>query len=108
MSRLMLTLLVIRATDIPFNKLFRIHISGSRRWLDTSSNDSPKRETRCSTFHVEREPRELRLLFSGGLPYKSSQLKLVVDQALEAIGTRLISSAMEAGSADSDLGKEEL
>jgi len=49
-----------------------------------------------------------RLLFSGGLPYKSSQLKLVVDQALEAIGTRLISSAMEAGSADSDLGKEEL
>ena len=49
-----------------------------------------------------------RLVYSGGLPYKSSQLRLVVDQALEAIGTRLISNAMEAGSADSDLGKEEL
>jgi hypothetical protein len=49
-----------------------------------------------------------RLLFSGGLPFKSSQLKLVVDQALEAINTRLISDAIEAGGADIDLGKEEL
>jgi len=49
-----------------------------------------------------------RLLFSGGLPLKSSQLKLVVDQALEAINTRPISDAMEAGSDDIDLGKEEL
>jgi hypothetical protein len=49
-----------------------------------------------------------RLLFSGGLPFKSSQLKLVVDQALEAINTRPISDAMEAGSVDIDLGKEEL
>jgi len=49
-----------------------------------------------------------RVVFSGSLPFKSSQLKLVVDQALEAINTRLISDAMEAVSADRDLGKEEL
>ena len=49
-----------------------------------------------------------RLLFSGGLPYKSSQIRLAVDQALEAIGTRLISASMESDSADTDLGKEEL
>ena len=49
-----------------------------------------------------------RLLFAGGLPSKSSQLKLVVDQAIEAIGTRLISDAMESASSDQDLGKEEL
>ena len=49
-----------------------------------------------------------RLLFAGGLPKNSSQLRLVVDQALEAIGTRLISDALESGSSDGDLGKEEL
>ena len=49
-----------------------------------------------------------RLLFAGGLPYKSSQLRPVVDQAIEAIGTRLISDAMESASSDQDLGKEEL
>jgi len=49
-----------------------------------------------------------RLLFAGGLPSKSSQLRLVVDQAIEAIGTRLISDAMESASIDQDLGKEEL
>ena len=49
-----------------------------------------------------------RVVYSGGLPYKSSQLRLVVDQALEAIGTRLISNAMEAGNTDLDLGMEEL
>lgn len=49
-----------------------------------------------------------RLMFNSGLPYKSSQLKPVVDQAIEAINSGIISMATETGSAEKDLGEEEL
>ena len=47
-------------------------------------------------------------MFTSGLPYKSSQLVLVVDQAIEAINSGIISMDTETGSADKDLGEEEL
>jgi hypothetical protein len=49
-----------------------------------------------------------RLMFNSGLPYKSSQLRPVVDQAIEAINSGINSLATETGSADKDLGEEEL
>ena len=49
-----------------------------------------------------------KLMFTSGLPYKSSQLVLVVDQAIEAINSGIISMDTETGSADKDLGEEEL
>jgi len=49
-----------------------------------------------------------KVMFTSGLPYKSSQLGLVVDQAIEAINNGIISMATETGSADKDLGEEEL
>ena len=47
-------------------------------------------------------------MFTSGLPYKSSQLVLVVDQAIEAINSGIILMDTETGSADKDLGEEEL
>jgi len=47
-------------------------------------------------------------MFNNGLPYKSSQLRPVVDQAIEAINSGINSLATETGSADKDLGEEEL
>jgi len=49
-----------------------------------------------------------RLMFSSSLPFKSSQLKPTVDQALEAISSGINSLATETGIADKDLGEEEL
>jgi hypothetical protein len=49
-----------------------------------------------------------KLMFTSGLPYKSSQLVLVVDQAIEAINSGIILMDTETGSADKDLGEEEL
>jgi hypothetical protein len=49
-----------------------------------------------------------RLMFNSGLPYKSSQLRPMVDQAIEAINSGIISLATETGSAEKDLGEEEL
>ncbi len=49
-----------------------------------------------------------KLMFISGLPYKSSQLRPMVDQAIEAINSGIISLATETGSAEKDLGEEEL
>lgn len=49
-----------------------------------------------------------KLMFNSGLPYKSSQLRPVVDQAIDAINSSIVSMATETGNAETDLGEEEL
>jgi len=49
-----------------------------------------------------------KLMFNSGLPYKSSQLRPVVEQAIEAINTRIVSMAMDTVGAEKDLAEEEL
>jgi len=49
-----------------------------------------------------------KLLFVGNLPFKSSQLKLVVDQALEAISTASIADVFQSNDIDKDLAADEL
>jgi hypothetical protein len=49
-----------------------------------------------------------KLMFISGLPYKSSLLGPVVDQAIEAINSGINSLATDTGSAEKDLGEEEL
>jgi hypothetical protein len=49
-----------------------------------------------------------KLMFSSGLPNKSSQLKPTVNQAIEAINTGIISLSTETSNAEKDLGEEEL
>jgi hypothetical protein len=49
-----------------------------------------------------------KLMFISGLPYKSSQLRPMVDQAIEAINSGINSLATQTVSADKDLGEEEL
>jgi len=49
-----------------------------------------------------------KLMFVSGLPFKSSQLMPVIDQAVDAINTNIISMAMNSGSSDIDLAEEEL
>ena len=49
-----------------------------------------------------------KLMFSSGLPNKSSQLRPTVNQAIEAINTGIISLSTETSNAEKDLGEEEL
>ena len=49
-----------------------------------------------------------KLMFNSGLPFKSSQLRPVVEQAIEAINTRIVSMAMDTVGAEKDLAEEEL
>jgi len=49
-----------------------------------------------------------KLFFSSNLPFKSSQLSPLVEQAIEAINTKILSEVLDTGSADKDLGMEEI
>ena len=49
-----------------------------------------------------------KLLFAGYLPYKSSQLRAVLDQAMEAVSTSLLTDVLESNDADKDLAQAEL